>query len=410
MMILHTADWHLNDRLGRIDRTEDLRRAVERVAGICKRDQVDVLVVAGDLFSEMARPDALRETIEHWQKLFTPFLTAGGTILTITGNHDNENFCRTLQHAMTLAAPLTYTPGEVVPTGRLYLAAEPTFLTLRHADDEVQFVLMPYPTMARYIHGDVAKKYRTPGEKNRLLSEAFLARHQQLREHPRFAVRLPSVLVAHITAHGSDLHDGLFRLSETEDVTVNIEPFLTQYQYIALGHIHKPQSIGANHARYSGSIEHLDLGERRNTCGVVLVEVNTTGITEPKILPLPATPIHEITIHNPTTELPRLREQFPEPTTDLVNLHIRYTPGEHLLEELLAELETLFPRWYARDWTATTRLGETLVPEDANPGQSVRETVNGYVEQELQNESDSVRTGVLGLLQEILSNHKHDAR
>ena len=51
MRILHTADWHLGDRLGRIDRTADLRTAVERVAAHCQEHRVDVLLVAGDLFS-----------------------------------------------------------------------------------------------------------------------------------------------------------------------------------------------------------------------------------------------------------------------------------------------------------------------------------------------------------------------
>src|SRR5438094_509202 len=70
MKILHTADWHLGDRLGRIDRTDDLRRAVERVADYCARRQVDVLLVAGDLFSELARPDSLREAIRHLQEAY----------------------------------------------------------------------------------------------------------------------------------------------------------------------------------------------------------------------------------------------------------------------------------------------------------------------------------------------------
>ena len=65
MRILHTADWHLGDRLGRIDRTGDLRRAVERVAGYCTSERVDVLLVAGDLFSEMAGPDGLRDAMRH---------------------------------------------------------------------------------------------------------------------------------------------------------------------------------------------------------------------------------------------------------------------------------------------------------------------------------------------------------
>src|SRR6476659_2450023 len=104
MRILHTADWHLGDRLGRIDRTDDLRKAVERVAAYCKQEKADVLLVAGDLFSELA-----------WQDVFREFLETGGTILTLTGNHDNESFCQTLVHAMTLAAPTVGKVGESVP-------------------------------------------------------------------------------------------------------------------------------------------------------------------------------------------------------------------------------------------------------------------------------------------------------
>ena len=103
MRILHTADWHLNDRLGRIDRTADLRAAVERIAGYCLSEKIDTLVIAGDLFSELARPDALRETVRHWRDQFSPFLARGGSILAVTGNHDSETFCQTLRHAMSLA-------------------------------------------------------------------------------------------------------------------------------------------------------------------------------------------------------------------------------------------------------------------------------------------------------------------
>src|SRR3954467_12811625 len=130
MRILHTADWHLGDRLGRIDRTDDLRRAVERVAGYCAEEKVDVLLVAGDLFSELAGPDSLRETVRHLQEVFSGFLRGGGTIVTLTGNHDKENFCQTLRHAMSLAAPGLGGPGERALPGRLYLATGPTLLRL----------------------------------------------------------------------------------------------------------------------------------------------------------------------------------------------------------------------------------------------------------------------------------------
>src|SRR5437667_6235166 len=171
MKILHTADWHLCDRLGRIDRTDDLRRAVERVAAYCAKEKVDVLLVAGDLFSELARPDGLRDAVRHLQEVFQGFLRDGGTILTLTGNHDNENFCQTLRHAMTLAAPTAGGFGALAPPGRLYLAADPSLVRLRDpkTGGEVQFVLMPYPTPSRFLTNDVLQKYGSFEQKNQYL-------------------------------------------------------------------------------------------------------------------------------------------------------------------------------------------------------------------------------------------------
>ena len=56
MRILHTADWHLEDRLGRLDRTADIRKAVEQIAGYCDEHEVEVLLIAGDLFCERSLP------------------------------------------------------------------------------------------------------------------------------------------------------------------------------------------------------------------------------------------------------------------------------------------------------------------------------------------------------------------
>jgi DNA repair protein SbcD/Mre11 len=405
MRILHTADWHLNDRLGRISRTEDLRRAVERIGAYCLEEKVDVLLVAGDLFSELARPDDLRETIQHWQEVFSSFLAGGGTILTITGNHDNENFCRTLQHAMTLAAPLSGTPGERVPHGRLYLASEPTLLKLRDPSDQfdVQFVLMPFPTPTRYFQAEEARKYSTPSEKNQLLTLAFNQAHADIRALPQFDANLRSVLVAHITMQGSNLGKGLFRLSDQEDIVIHGDKLHTQYDYVALGHIHKPQYLAHTHVRYPGSIEHLDLGEQHNLTGVILFEIQPQGLaSEPSILPLQATPIYELHLLNPTEDLPRLREEYPDAANDLVNLHIHYTPGVDNLEEILHETEKIFPRWYARDWLQTNALGETLNAGDADKSKSFREIVVGYVEKELENDLEDQRAILLKRLEELL--------
>ncbi len=404
MRILHTADWHLGDRLGRIDRTDDLRRAVERVARLCLEHRVDVLLVAGDLFSELSRPDSLRASIEHLQAAFEPFLLGGGTILALTGNHDNEVFCQTLCLVMTLAAPAAGKPGEVCPPGRLYLATNPTFLRLADRQgQEVQFVLMPYPTPARYLR-DEAQRYASLEEKNQRLHAAYAQRLRELQEHPRYDRALPTVLAAHVHVQGAALPT-LFRMSEQESIIFSEADMPAGMAYVALGHIHQAQPLGGlAHVRYSGSIERLDLGERRDDKGVVLLEVGPGGLAgEPVFLPLEATPIYAVELRTPLKEeIARLRQEHPDAGRDLVHVQFTYTAGVDNLEEALRELEAVFPRWYYRDWAEAGALGPTLTLGGASPAQSFEDTVRCYLRQELTNHSEDDRAAVLARAEALM--------
>jgi exonuclease SbcD len=403
MKLLHTADWHLCDRLGRIDRTDDLRRAVERIAGYCAQEQVEVLLVAGDLFSELARPDGLRDAVRHLQTVFGPFLHGGGTILTLTGNHDNENFCQTLRHAMSLAAPVDETPGTVLRPGRLYLAAEPTLVRLQaRAGHEVQFVLMPYPTPARYLRGE-QQRYASLEEKNQVLTQAFTHALHALRQHVNYATQVPTVVAAHLAVMGAHL-GGLFRLSEEQDVVFDVAQLPADVAYVALGHIHRAQAInGQAHVRYSGSIERMDLGEQDDHKSVVLVEIGPTGLVgTPQLRPLPSTAVYEVTILQPTEDVPHLRTTHADAQTDLVNLHITYTAGESL-EDILRNLGEIFPRWYSRDWRERGELGPALQVGAAQRGLSFEETVRNYVAGELANHAEAEKAALLERLERWLN-------
>lgn len=405
MRILHTADWHLGDRLGRIDRTADLSRAVERVAAYCEAEKIDVLLVAGDLFSELARPDALREIVHHWQRIFHPFLANGGTVLTLTGNHDNESFCQTLTHAMNLAAPLPDRPGDVVPLGRFYLATEPTLLRLpdRAHTSAVQFLLMPYPTPGRYLRDEASQKYAGPEEKNRQLTTAFSETLHRMRQHDSFDASLPAVLGAHVHARGASFGGSLFRLSEEDDVIFDGESAWASFAYAALGHIHRPQHLGGlTHVRYCGSIERMDLGERDDVKSVVLVEIGPEGLMdEPQLLPLPSTPIYTVDVRDPQENIPKLRDEFADAENDLVNIALTYTAGIDNLEETLRQLEQIFPRWYARGWTETGELGPTLMGE-IGPTKSFAETVRDYLKLELLNHAEDERDAILNLADALI--------
>ena len=407
MKILHTADWHLNDRLGRIDRTDDLRAAVERVAVQCRETKADVLLVAGDLFSEQARPDALRETIAHWNDAFAGFLSGGGTIVAITGNHDNETFCQTLCSAMALASPAVGKPGDLVPAGRLYLAADPTWLRLRDPRDgfDVPFVLMPFPTPAHYLRGDVAPKYTDPDEKGKAMSLAFDERLRELVASPDFDPTAPAVLAAHVHLWGAKVGPSLFRITEQQDVVVDGGAMADRFAYVALGHIHKPQYLmDRKHVRYSGSIERLDLGERDDAKGTVLFELGPKGVVgEIVTLPVPSTAVYEVTVVDPSVDLPRLKAESPNAERDLVNLHVRYTAGRDNLEAVLRELDKIFPRWYARDWEETGRLIDgTLAEPEADRTKGFAETVREYLGQELIQYPDADRDAILALAEDLL--------
>lgn len=404
MRILHTADWHLGDRLGRIDRTDDLRRAVERVAQLCQDHNVDVLLVAGDIFSELSRPDSLRGSIEHLQHTFEKFLLDGGTILAVTGNHDNETFCQTLQLVMTLAAPTSSKTGELHPPGRLYLATQPDLLRLQDkSGTTVQFLLMPYPMPVRYLRDEESQKFGSLQEKNKTLQDAYTKTLQELQTHSRYDKNLPTVLAAHIHVQGAVLPN-LFRLTEQESIIFDEADLPVDLDYIALGHIHQPITIrGLSHVRYSSSIDRLDLGERKDQKGVVLFDIGPNGREgEPEFLPLPATPIYTIDIQDPAEELPKLRDDFPNAENDLVNLQFTYTAGKDNLEEILKQLEDIFPRWYVRNWTETSALGPTLTVGEPGHGKSFEETVRGYLDQELTNHTEEERQAVVELMEELL--------
>ncbi len=398
MRILHTGDWHLADRLGRIDRTEDLRRAVERVADYCRQENADVLLVAGDLFSELAGADALRDSIRHLQEVFAGFLRDGGTILTLTGNHDKENFCQTLRHAMSLAAPFSDTPGEVVPPGRLYLATEPTLLRLedRASGLPVQFVLMPYPTPTRYLSDEASQRYQGLDEKNRHLMKAFTATLHSLRESEAFNPELPAVLAAHIGVRGSELPT-LFRLSDQEDVIFDEADIPTGFAYVALGHIHRAQAVGGQtNVRYSGSIERMDLGESQDEKGVVLFDLGAEGLVgEPWTLPLESTPVYEVHVFDPATDIPALREKYPDAKRHLVKITCRYTAGVDNREETLRQLEEVFPRWYDRQISEASALGPTLTVGEPVRTKSFEDTVRDYLAQELANHDEEQQRAVL---------------
>ncbi len=401
MNLIHTADWHLCDRLGRIDRTGDLQPRVERVARLCEERSADVVLIAGDLFSEDASAADMTASLRWLREVFTPFFSRGGTILALTGNHDRDGRIDMVRAGMTLAAPAAGRDG-LLEGGRMYLLNGRAFATLRGADGGlVQFVIVPYPFAGRY--GLTAAEYRTKEEENRLLRGRIAEWVQAVPSQPGFDPSLPTVLAAHLHVRGADIGTpSKYVLSERDDVQLDFADLNPGWAYVALGHVHKPQALrGQANVRYSGSLDRLDFGETHEDHGVLCVRIGRTGLVQdPEHLPIPATPFHTIALTDPETELPSLAARFPGRETAIVRVTVSPSAAGPSRDEIAREVRRLFPRLHELKWDARPGGDDPADPGAFAPRADFAGGVRDYLVGQLAADPD--KEAVLALAEEFL--------
>src|SRR5262249_30961576 len=135
---------------------------------------------------------------------------------------------------------------------------------------------------------------------------------------------------------------------------------------------------------------------------VTVVEIGPSGLVhEPKILPLDASPIYEISILDARGELPGLCDKYPDHECALVKIRLRYTAGADNLEPVLRELERVFPRCYDRSLTESGELRAATMTElsAARPFESV---VREYLNAELMDQPEADRDAIIDRAEAIL--------
>jgi exonuclease SbcD len=276
-----------------------------------------------------------------------------------------------------------------------------------NATAQVQFVMMPFPTPARYLT-EPAATYKSLDERNKALNAAFAGVLRGTADDPRFDRSLPTVLAAHILTSGAVLRHGKTG-SDSQGFVVADTDLPTGFAYVALGDVHKPQSLlGLPHVRYSGSIDRLDLGEADDEKEVVVIDVGPGGLrSPPRPVRLDATPIRRVEVHDPPADMPGLADRHPDRERALVKLSVRYKAGRDDLTALLAELEAIFPRCYDRDWTeisggtvTATSGGGGGTGKSHDPKLAFRHTVTGYLEDQLADDAD--RAEILAAAEELV--------
>ncbi len=395
MRLLHTADWHLGDRLGTVDRAQDQMRSIEAILAHCEENRVDVLVVAGDVFNDYAT-DNLSGLMREFARRLAPCFRRGMRVLLLSGNHDKEQMFQLLEMVQTYSGPEA--------ARRLYFVGRPRILRLEDpsTDSFVQFALAPYPTVRRYIENDSQVKGLMAAERRQLLARAFASKIEEARGEVDAAI--PSVLVSHVYVRGTETST-LYRMNEEDDIPVEPSDIPT-WSYVALGHIHKAQEIGARSTvRYSGSPDRMDLGERNDQKSCVMVDIGRGSVADSMVLlPLPVTPMYSIRV-NPGDDIDQMASLYPDHERALVHLDVTWRPGADNISAMVAELRRIFPRHFRLDQRPLT---EASVARrlDSDP-LDMTSTVRAYLARKL--EPGSGRDRIFALADELVEEVRNAA-
>lgn len=316
MKIIHTSDWHLGQSLYKYERTEEQEEALAQIEDLVRQEAPDALVVSGDVYDTPQPSTAV-------QKLFTRAVmrmheASPDTVIVITaGNHDSGS-----KHEVSRVLWETQNVHMIGTVDREDAGAQIVELPGRG------FVIaVPY----------VSERFIAEGFWQRLLDEVA----------SRNGEGLPVVLSAHLTVSGSDFqgHD-MVRDSIVGGIdAITVEELGTGYDYVALGHIHRPQTLegSGGRVRYSGTPIPVSFDEAYPH-SVSMVEIPSHG-ADPVIREVPIlNPRPLVTLPTegfaPWDEVKRLALAFPKDRPAYIRLNVEVE--DSLPPDALAEARSIF--------------------------------------------------------------------
>ncbi|GIP39597.1 nuclease SbcCD subunit D [Paenibacillus sp. J31TS4] len=262
MRILHTADWHFGRTLEGRSRQQEQEQFVDELVRIADDQQIDLVLMAGDVYDSVNPPAAS-------EKLFYEAmsrLAAGGRrrIAVIAGNHDNPD-------RIAASAPLAGGHGITLvglPT------AEPIAIDITRTGERAMLYALPYPSEARLAEllsadSDEAALRLAYSEKIRgLVGKCSGA----------FKPETVNLIMSHLYVLGGAETDSERPIQVGGAYTVDTGALCVNADYVALGHLHRPQTLKASSPiRYSGSPLGYSFSEAGQAKSVTIVDLKPGG-------------------------------------------------------------------------------------------------------------------------------------
>lgn len=255
MRILHTADWHLGRVYHGVSLLEDQAHVLDQLVGLVRSERPDVVLIAGDVYDRSIPP---AEAVRLLDETLTRIVVGEHTpVILIAGNHDSPD-------RLGFGARLLADAGLTI-RGLAAADASPVVLQDRHG--EVAFHPLPYaePSVVRQS----------------LQDESIADHHAAMRAQVERIRRLHdpsrrSVLIAHAFVQGGTESESERPLSVGGTGLVGAEVF-EGFHFVALGHLHRPQSLAGGRIDYAGSLLKYSFAEVGHDKSVSLVELDGQG-------------------------------------------------------------------------------------------------------------------------------------
>jgi exonuclease SbcD len=274
--VLHTADWHLGKMLNEQSREEEQKRFLDWLLKQVVELEVDVVLVAGDIF-DTANPPQSAEALYYDFVAALHGSTAASLVL-IGGNHDSANQLEAPKRV--LKSLRTHVHGAVAedPADRLLLL--PSGEAPKVAIAMIPFLREKDIRMGRSGDTEAAVRKEIIAGIARVYEETANAAKEA-------KITCPIVATGHLTVAGSSSSDSERDIHVGGLGAVDSTVFPDAFAYVALGHLHRPQSTDkAGRVRYSGSPITLSFSEVHDKKEVRLLDVNGHGVTQSSV-PIP---------------------------------------------------------------------------------------------------------------------------
>lgn len=280
MKILHTADWHLGKRLEQFSRLEEQREVLNEICEIAEQEAVDVVIVAGDLF------DNFNPSSEAQQLLYSTLnrLSAYGSraVVAIAGNHDcperidaPDSLARELG-ILFVGFPNAEIQSFQTNNGLIATKTDRGFVELKlpKNDTPLRLILTPYANETRL-------RTFLGVEKTEENLRQLLQQHWQQLADTYCDQKGVNILVTHLYVMKKDDQNPPEEPDDERSIlhiggaqAIYTENFPTQIQYVALGHLHRYQSVSKQPCPvvYSSSPLAYSFSEANQTKNVVIIE------------------------------------------------------------------------------------------------------------------------------------------